>query len=124
MLRDWSREIIDAMTGICELLDKDQAEKPYSTSLAAQRDKASDADFTPSARMLDTMRREGEGFYHFAMRMSQQHKAYFSSCDLDPERRAMFSRLTEESLARQKTMEADNGESFADYLARYFAQPV
>ena len=124
LLHDWSKEIIDAMTGICELLDKDLADKPYSTSLAAQRDKAHDADFTPSARMLDTMRREGEGFFHFAMRMSQQHKAYFSSCDLGPERRAMYGRLTEESLARQKTIEADNGESFADYLARYFAQPV
>lgn len=74
--------------------------------------------------MLDTMRREGEGFYHFAMRMSQQHKTYFSSCDLGPEQRAMYSRLTEESLARQKTIEADNGESFTDYLARYFAQSV
>jgi len=124
LLRDWSKEIIDAMTGICELLDKDQAEKPYSTSLAAQRDKAHDADFTPSARMLETMRSEGEGFFHFAMRMSQQHQAYFSGCKLDPERRAMFRRLTEESLERQKAMEADNDESFADYLARYFAQPV
>ncbi len=36
----------------------------------------------------------------------------------------MFSRLTEESLQRQKTMEAENNESFSDYLARYFAQPV
>ena len=124
LLRDWSKEIIDAMTGICELLDKGQAEKPYSTSLAAQRDKAHDADFTPSARMLETMRSEGEGFFHFAMRMSQQHQAYFNKCKLGQERRAMFTRLTEESLARKKTMEADNGESFADYLTRYFAQPV
>ncbi len=106
------------------MLDKDLSEKPYSTSLAAQRDKAHDADFTPSARMLEVMRCEGEGFFHFAMRMSQQHKTYFSSCDLGAERRSMFSRLTEESLERQKTMEADNDESFADYLARYFAQPV
>jgi glutamate--cysteine ligase len=124
LLRDWSKEIIEAMTGICELLDKDLPEKPYSSSLAAQRDKAHDADFTPSARMLDTMRREGEGFFHFAMRMSQQHHAFFTKCDLGEERRAMFSRLTEESLQRQKTMEAENNESFADYLARYFAQPV
>jgi glutamate--cysteine ligase len=58
------------------------------------------------------------------MRMSQQHKNYYSSCNLGPERRAMFTRLTEESLARQQSMEADNDESFADYLARYFAQPV
>ena len=58
------------------------------------------------------------------MRMSQQHQDYFASLDLDPERRAMFTRLTQESLAKQKSIEAENGESFADYLARYFAQPV
>ena len=112
------------MTGICELLDKGQADKPYCTSLSAQLDKAQDADFTPSARMIEAMRREGEGFFHFAQRMSQQHEAYFNSLDLDPERRAMFSDLTKESLAKQQAMEAENGESFADYLKRYFAQPV
>ncbi|MCH8176927.1 MAG: glutamate--cysteine ligase [Proteobacteria bacterium] len=122
LLRDWAREIISAMTGVCELLDKDLPGKPYSASLAAQQDKAQDADFTPSARMLEAMRREGEGFFHFALRKSQQHQAYFSSLDLDPERREMFNRLTAESLARQQTMEADNDESFSDYLQRYFSQ--
>ena len=124
LLRDWLKEIIGAMTGICEILDKGLADKPYSTSLAAQQDKAKDADFTPSARMLEAMRSEGEGFFHFAMRMSQQHQAYFNGLHLDPERRALLTRLTEESLAKQKTIEAENSESFADYLKRYFAQPV
>ncbi len=62
LLRDWSKEIIEAMTGICELLDKDLPEKPYVSSLAAQRDKAHDADFTPSARMLEAMRSEAKAF--------------------------------------------------------------
>lgn len=124
LLRDWAKEIIDAMAGICELLDKGLVDKPFSTSLTAQQDKAHDADFTPSARMLAAMRSEGEGFFHFAMRMSQQHQAYFNGLELDPERRAMFTRLTEESLAKQKAIEAENGETFADYLKRYFAQPV
>ena len=70
------------------------------------------------------MHREGEGFFHFAVRLSQQHQAYFGSLDLDPERRAIFIRLPEESLARQKTLEVGNDESFADYLQRYFGQPV
>ena len=124
LLRDWAKEILGAMTGICALLDKDLSDDPYSTSLAAQQDKAHDADFTPSARMLEAMRREEEGFYHFAMRMSRQHQAYFGSFDLDPERREMFARLTEESIAQQQALEAENGESFSDYLQRYFAQPV
>ena len=39
-------------------------------------------------------------------------------------RRAIFIRRTEKSLARQKTMEVGNDESFADYFQRYFGQPV
>lgn len=123
-LRDWVKEIISAMTGVCELLDKGLSDKPYSDSLAAQYDKAHDADFTPSARMLETMRREDEGFFHFALRMSQQHQTYFAGLDLDPGRREMFTRLADESLASQQALEANNDESFADYLQRYLAQPV
>ena len=124
LLRDWAKEVLNAMTGICAVLDKGLSDGPYSASLAAQKDKAHDADYTPSARMLEAMRREDEGFYHFALRMSQQHQAYFSDLQLNPERHKMFSRLTEESLAQQQTIEAENGESFSDYLQRYFAQPV
>jgi glutamate--cysteine ligase len=124
LLRDWAKEIIQAMSGVCELLDKGLSDKPYSASLAAQQDKAHDADFTPSARMLEAMRREDEGFFHFALRMSQQHQTYFESFDLDPERRKMFTDLTKESHASQKSMEAENSESFSDYLERYFAQPI
>ena len=124
LLREWTKEILSAMTGVCELLDKGLADKPYSTSLAAQQDKAHDPDLTPSARMLEAMRREEEGFFHFALRMSRQHQSYFESFDLDPERREMFTRLTAETLAQQKAIEAENGESFTDYLQRYFAQPV
>jgi glutamate--cysteine ligase len=124
LLRDWTKEILVAMTGICELLDKDLPDKPYSTSLAAQQDKAHDADFTPSARMLEAMHREDEGFFHFALRMSLQHQEYFKSLDLDAERRAMFNDLANQSLAQQRNIEAENGESFDDYLKRYFAQPV
>ncbi len=124
LLRDWAREVISAMSGICEVLDKGLVDKPYSTSLAAQLDKAHDADFTPSARMLEAMHREEEGFFHFAMRMSKQHQAYFQGLDLSSERRELFTRLSRKSLQDQKNIEAENGESFSDYLQRYFAQPL
>jgi len=124
LLRDWAKEVFNAMSGICQLLDSNLPDKPYSASLAAQQDKAMDADLTPSARMLEAMRREGEGFYHFALRMSRQHQTYFNDIELDPLRREMFNRMTNQSLTQQREMEADNGESFADYLKRYFAQPV
>ncbi len=124
LLRDWAREVLRAMTGICEVLDIGMSDKPYSASLSAQLDKAHDADFTPSARMLESMRSEKEGFYHFAKRMSQQHQAFFKNLHLSSERRGFFDSVARESLEKQKKIEQENGESFSDYLQRYFAQAI
>src|SRR5579862_1316199 len=33
-LRDWAFELLDSMTGICEILDRGDAERPYSQALA------------------------------------------------------------------------------------------
>ena len=123
-LKDWALEIFTAMEGVCEVLDQGHADKPYMASLAAQRDKARDADLTPSARMLASMRSEGEGFFQFALRMSRQHQASISKLALSPERHQLFNQLAEESWQKQQALEANNSEPFGDYLQRYFAQPV
>jgi glutamate--cysteine ligase len=123
-LKDWAAEIITAMTGVCELLDKGHDDKPYSDSLAIQAEKIRDPDRTPSARMLAEMRAKGEGFFHFALRMSQQHQAYFRGLPRDAAREAEFVRFAEQSWERQHQMEAANNEPFSTYLQRYFSQPV
>ena len=117
-------EIITAMTGVCELLDEGHDDKPYSDSLAIQAEKIRDPDRTPSARMLAEMRARDEGFFHFALRMSQQHQAYFRGLPRDAAREAEFVRLAEQSWEQQHQMEAANNEPFSAYLQRYFSQPV
>ena len=121
-LRDWGREILQAMQGVCELLDADDPDRPYTTSLQRQRDLMEDPDLTPSARMLAEMRERGEGFFGFAQRMSMQHQKYFRGLELSPERRELFLQETERSLQRQREIEAADGQSFDDFLADYFAQ--
>ena len=123
-LKAWADEIIDAMAGVCELLDEGEDHKPYAESRTVQAEKVKDPDRTPSARMLAEMRAQGEGFFHFALRMSQQHQAYFRSLPPNSERRAEFSKLAEKSWLSQQEIEASDNESFSDYLQRYFAQPV
>jgi glutamate--cysteine ligase len=76
-LRDWSLEIIDSMRGVCELLDEGDAQRPYCTALEVQEEKIHDVSRTPAARTLEEMRRSGESFFHFALRMSKLHQAYF-----------------------------------------------
>ena len=74
--------------------------------------------------MLAEMRRAGEGFFRFAMRMSQQHRQYFQSLILPPSVAEEFERLAVESLQQQEALELANDEPFDHYLQRYFAQKV
>ncbi|NOX91602.1 MAG: glutamate--cysteine ligase [Gammaproteobacteria bacterium] len=123
-LKNWAAEIIEAMTGVCELLDGEHEDKLYSNSLGVQAEKIKDPDRTPSARMLAEMREQGEGFFHFALRMSQQHQACFQRQASDPARKREFVQQAEQSWVRQHELEATREESFTAYLQRYFAQSV
>jgi glutamate--cysteine ligase len=77
---------------------------------------------TPSARLLAEMQTTGESFFDLALRMSATHKSYF--LDLytpNPARLSELALEAEESLRRQREIEAADGEPFEAYLARYFA---
>jgi len=112
------------MTGVCALLDSGHEDKPYTNALAMQAEKIKDPDRTPSARMLAEMRKQNEAFFHFSLRMSQQHQAYFQKLPSNPAREAEFIQQAEQSWARQRELETTEKEPFAAYLQRYFSQSV
>ncbi|HKZ72668.1 MAG TPA: glutamate--cysteine ligase [Steroidobacteraceae bacterium] len=119
---DWARELVDSMQGICEVLDSGDPGRPYSQALAAQAAKIEDVRLTPSARLMAEMQSTGESFFDLALRMSATHKSYF--LDLytpNRERLAELAMDAEESLRRQREIEAADRETFEEYLARYFA---
>ena len=121
-MQDWARELLDSMTGICEILDRGDATRPYSQALALQAAKVADVALTPSARLLQELTTTDESFFDLALRMSATHKAYF--LELYPpngERLAEFAREAEESLGKQREIETSDQGSFEEYLARYFA---
>jgi glutamate--cysteine ligase len=118
---EWVRELLDSMSGICDVLDRGDATRPYSQALATQSAKVEDVALTPSARMMAELT-AGESFFDLALRMSATHKAYF--LDLYPpnqERLREFSEEAADSLAAQQKIEASDRGTFAEYLARYFA---
>ncbi|MDH5485627.1 MAG: glutamate--cysteine ligase, partial [Gammaproteobacteria bacterium] len=95
---------------------------PYMQALRDQVEKIKEPELTPSATMLREMREQGEGFYHFARRMSQQHYDYFKSVSLSRDQLAVFSSIVENSLLQQKAIEASDNLSFDEYLENYFRQ--
>jgi len=120
-MREWARELLDGMSGICEVLDHGDTARPYQQALATQAAKIEDVALTPSARLLAELA-AGEAFFDLALRMSATHKAYF--LDLYPpneEQLREFSREARESLAAQHSIEAADTGTFEEYLVRYFA---
>jgi glutamate--cysteine ligase len=121
-LRDWAHELIDSLTGICEVLDRGDASRPYAHALAAQAGKIDNVALTPSARLMTELATTNESFFELALRMSMMHKDYF--LELYPPnqgRLSEFAAAANESLEKQRNIEAGDKESFEKYLARYFA---
>ncbi len=120
-MTSWAMELLDSMSGICELLDHGDPDRPYAQSLATQAAKIRDVKLTPSARLLAELE-SGESFFDLALRMSATHKAYF--LDLytpKAERLGEFAGEASESLEKQRELEESQTEPFEEYVARYFA---
>ncbi len=122
LLRDWGQELFEEMRAVCELLDRSSEGNPYSAALDAQIAKMKDSELTPSARILNQMHDRGEGFYHFAKRMSEIHQHFFTNLPLSDERQKYFRELSTKSLEDQRAIEAADELSFPEYLQRYFSQ--
>lgn len=121
-MQDWGMQIIDAMVGCAELLDAGNGGGRYRDSLETQREKVASTWMTPSVLQLSAIRSSGEGFFDYAMRLAGEHRKHYKARPLGSEREAEFRAMAEASHARQHEIEAENGEPFGDFLARYFSQ--
>jgi glutamate--cysteine ligase len=120
-LQRWARELLDLMWPLAELIDGGSA-GACAESLSTQLDKVQEPDLTPSARMLAEMRANRESFFEFARRISECHRDHFLARELTAGRRALFDRMSRESVERQRELEAGDDVGFDEFLERYFTQ--
>ena len=123
-IKEWGGELLDAMQGFASLLDDVHGTEDYSNSLKVQKLAVNDPELTPSAKMLTEMRDHGEGFYQYAMRMSQQHHEAFLKEQLSAEQSQFYQNLSTTSLQQQKQIEANDSMSFSTFLEQYFAKTL
>ena len=80
-------------------------------------------DATPSARVLQDMRDNGTGFYHFAMNQAVGHKDYFAALEpLAGDRLAIYVDEAAASLDRQAEIETSDTMSFDEYLKQSYSE--
>ncbi len=121
-LQDWAIEILESMQPICAILDKEDADKPYSSALAQQQLLVQNPDLTASARILYGMTQTQQPFGSFALNKSAEHAQYFNVNKLDKLHTQEFNDLAALSLAKQKELESNKQIPFDDFLEQYFSQ--
>ena len=123
-LRQWAGEICAAMSAFASVLDAGQPDAAYRQALQQQVEAISDPDKTPSARILEEMRENNEGYFDFARQMSLQHQQYFLEQQHTEEQFREFAATARQSLVEQKALEDSDDISFDKFLKRYFAQAL
>lgn len=121
-LRQWADELLDRIGQTAQLLDSAHDIDAHAASVAQQRRKVADPELTPSARVLRELRSEGISFSRFALNKSAEHAALFRDDPLPEKLQAEFVEMAERSLQAQREIEAQDKQSFDDYLQHYFDQ--
>lgn len=123
LLRDWARDVMADVHAIAEVIDRGEGGDAYVQAVKAQSALVEDADLTPSARVIQDMRENDTGFYHFAMERARGHKSYFQSlASLDDERLRIYETEAADSIAKQKQIEDADQISFDEYLKKYYSE--
>lgn len=122
-LHDWGSEIMRDVRVVAELIDRGDGGSDYRNAVEVQAGLLADSELTPSARVLKELETTGADFFEFAMSAAKGHKDYFSAVEpMQPERARQLSAEAEESLERQRAIEASDKISLDEYLAIYFGR--
>lgn len=118
-LRDWGIELIERIMPYAQLLDEATGDSDYVESLELQRSRFLNTSATPSARLISQLRDSGLSFHEWTLRQSQAHWMALRTRPLAPEKFQALDEAARQSLVDQARLEADDRESFDDYVARF-----
>ena len=118
-LGEWAGQLLDEIAEVAALLDRSHGDSRHAEALAEQRAKVADSNLTPSARVLEQLRTNGESFSQFAMRQTLAHADYFRSQAPSANELQQFETAARQSLERQAAMEAADEPDFDSFVADY-----
>jgi len=121
-LKTWANEILQSMQAVCEILDQDNPDSPYTKALKQQAEVLENPELTPSAKILQGMRSKQQSFGRFGLETSEIHKDHFNNNHLDNASTHEFDQMALVSDSKQQEIEASDDVSFDEFLKQYFAQ--
>ncbi|MCO8649072.1 glutamate--cysteine ligase, partial [Burkholderia multivorans] len=120
-MRAWADALMADIETIGRRLDEIRGDDAHARAIAAQREKLADPERTPSARVLRTMRENGQSFLAFARTLSEAHAAHYRAHRPSADAMRASTALAEQSLAEQAELEAKEAGSFDAFVAAYRA---
>lgn len=118
-LQDWAGQLLEDIAKVATLLDESHGGDAHAQAIAAQQAKVADSSLTPSAQVLEALRRNGESFSQFALRQTHLHAEHFRAQLLTAADMNWFETTASESLAQQATMEAEDTQDFDSFVEEY-----
>jgi glutamate--cysteine ligase len=118
-LQAWGTELLDKILAAAILLDQQSNTNEHQVSLRLQREKLSNPELTPSAKVLAAIHQHHNSFSNFALAQSKYFADYFNDRPPNPEVSAYFDELAARSIAEQSDMETQQTGSFDEFIEDY-----
>lgn len=130
-LQEWAGQLLDDISRCAETLDKAMTgaqagaqtgtpeAKKYEDAVQIQRAKVADPANTPSAQFLAQLTSRKISFHDLTLEQSAAHAERLKTVGLTPAERAATQAQATQSLMEQQQIEANDRESFDEYVARF-----
>jgi glutamate--cysteine ligase len=121
-LVQWGVQVLSECAPIAAALDAANGTGAYRNALATAVTALDDSATTPSARVLAAMKSGYDDSYtRFVLAQSAAHRETILKLPLSNDVASRFAQLAEQSLARQRDIEAADTLPFATFLQRYLS---
>jgi len=118
-LQSWADQLLDEIARCAQALDGASGGLSYQQAVHAQRAKVADPAATPSAQFLEQLVAGRSSFHDFTLAQSAAHARTLKQAGLSPAELAATQTQATQSLLEQQALEANDKESFEEYVARF-----
>ena len=115
------KTLLDSLMEIAKIMDKIMGDKNiYEKCILEQKKKINDNKILPSNLMLNEMKNKGMTFYELCMENIWRQKKYFDEMKKDDDIIQILQEETHKSILKKNELENKSGESYEDYIKKYF----
>jgi glutamate--cysteine ligase len=118
-MHTWGTEILAELREVALLMPDPQACISAINTLA---ERLADSSLTPSAQVLSAMQEGGMSYQQLIMQLAQQHQQYHLQQPLPADTLRQMQVDAQQSWLDQAQLEAEQTDTFDDFLAAYLAQ--